>query len=170
VPADYFEFFDLPRELRIDPLELEKRFYNLSRKWHPDLFARKSREEQDLALESSAILNDAYRTLKDPISRTKYLLKLEGFDVAEQGTKDVPPELLEEIFELNMALEDDPDYAPALDRFLHLRAGVDAELESQFEAWDRTKDRAVLAELRSLLNRRKYISNLIDKANVSDRI
>jgi len=90
--------------------------------------------------------------------------------VAEQGTKDVPPELLQDIFELNMALEDDPDYAPALERFIDLRADVDAELKPQFDAWDRTKDRAVLAELRSLLNRRKYISNLIDKANVSDRI
>jgi len=170
VPADYFEVFGLPRHLTIDLKDLEKRFYTLSRKWHPDLFARKSREEQNAALESSAILNDAYRTLKDHIARTTYLLKLEGLDIGEQGTNDVPPDLLEEIFELNMALEDDPDYAPALAGFEEMRAGIDSELEQRFAAWDARQDRAVLAELRNLLNRRKYISNLIDKANVPDRI
>jgi molecular chaperone HscB len=168
LPPDYFAFFDLPRNLAIDLKELEKRFYTLSRKWHPDLFARKSPEEREAALESSAILNDAYRTLKEPIARTMYLLKLEGFDIGQQGTKDVPPELLEEIFELNMALEEDPD--SVADRFIEMRAAVDGEIERKFAAWDDTHDRAVLSELRTLLNRRKYITNLIDKTNVPDRV
>ena len=102
--ADYFEFLELPRNLTIDLKDLEKRFYTLSRQLHPDLYARKSAAERDYALEASAVLNDAYRALKDPISRALYLLKIEGFDIGEQGTKDVPQELLEEVFELNMAL------------------------------------------------------------------
>jgi molecular chaperone HscB len=170
---DYFQFFDLPRNLAIDAKDLEERFYALSRKWHPDLFARKSPREQETALEASAILNDAYRTLKDPIARAMYLLKLEGFEIGEQGAKDVPPELLEEIFELNMALEEDNREAftsgPS-DRFSEMRGAVDAELQEKFDAWDRAHDRSVLAEIRGLLNRRKYISNLIGKANVPDRL
>jgi molecular chaperone HscB len=170
---DYFEFFGLPRNLAIDPKELEERFYALSRKWHPDLFARKSPGERESALDASAILNDAYRTLKDPITRAMYLLKLEGFDIGEQGSKDVPPELLEEIFELNMALEED-NAAVVVDgpsgRFAEMRGAVDAELQQKFGAWDRTHDRTLLAGIRGLLNRRKYISNLIGKANVPDRL
>jgi molecular chaperone HscB len=165
---DYFQFFDLPRNLAIDLKDLEKRFYALSRKWHPDVFAHRRPQEREAALESSAILNDAYRTLKDPIARTMYLLKLEGFDIGQQGTKDVPPELLEEIFELNMALEEDPD--SVADRFIEMRDALDAEIERKFAAWDGTHDRAALAELHALLNRRKYITNLIDKTNVPDRV
>ena len=67
--------------------------------------ARVSQSAQH-ALDATARLNDAYRTLRDPMGRAMYLLKLEGFDVGEQGGKDVPPELLEEVFELNMALEE----------------------------------------------------------------
>jgi molecular chaperone HscB len=167
--ADYFEFLELPRSLAIDPRDLEKRFYALSRQLHPDLYARKSPAEREYALEASAILNDAYRALKDPISRALYLLKLEGFDIGEQGTKDVPPELLEEIFELNMALEEG-EADDARERFLEMRAEVDAELQSQFAAWDATHERNTLNTIRGLLNRRKYITNLIDKTNVPDRV
>src|SRR5581483_3182128 len=103
---NFFEFFALERKLRIDLDDLQKRFYELSRKWHPDRFSRKPAEEQAQALEATAILNDGYRTLRDPVKRAEYLLKEEGFPIGEQRSKDVPPELLEEVFELNMALEE----------------------------------------------------------------
>src|SRR5205085_2801972 len=103
---DYYEFFDMPGRLAIDAKDLEKRFYALSRQLHPDLFSRKPAREREYALEASSVLNDAYRTLRDPVARALYFLRQEGFDIAEQGTRDVPPELLEEVFELNMAIEE----------------------------------------------------------------
>ncbi len=166
----------MPRQLAVDVKALEKSFYTLSRKLHPDLFARKSAKEQEAALETSAVLNDAYRTLKDPIARALYVLKLEGFDIAEQGTKDVPPELLEEVFELNMALEDEnarDEVQAARIRFEAMRDEIDAAMRVNFAKWDEEYDRAVLDAIRGQLNRRKYITNLIartDEANVSDRI
>src|SRR5882762_3190650 len=119
-PADYFRFFGLPRKMNIDIPALEKDFYALSRKLHPDLSARASSQEQQWSLEQSSLLNDAYRTLKDPIKRTQYLLKLEGVELEEQSKSAteqarstgevkkqiVPPDLLEEVFELNMQLEE----------------------------------------------------------------
>jgi molecular chaperone HscB len=176
--ADYFEFLDLPRSLAIDLKDLEKRFYALSRRLHPDLYARKSAEERDYALEASAVLNDAYRVLKDPFSRALYLLKLEGFDIGEQGTKDVPPELLEEVFELNMALEElrtgDTDALPqitsAREKFEAMRSEIDGEMLAKFGEWDVDHNRETLNEIRALLNRRKYVTNLIEKANVPDRV
>ena len=99
---------------------LEREFYELSRKLHPDLYARAGQREQEWSLEQSSLLNDAYRTLKDPITRTEYLLRLEGVELEEQSKtatekaratgevkkQMVPPDLLEEVFELNMQLEE----------------------------------------------------------------
>jgi molecular chaperone HscB len=175
---DYFEFLGLPRSLAIDPKDLEKRFYALSRQLHPDLHSRKSQAERNQAEEQTAVLNDAYRTLRDPVKRAEYLLKLEGFDIGEQTSKDVPPELLEEVFELNMALEElragDADavlqLAAAYERFDGMRGEIDRELDVKFAEWDSAQHRQALADVRGLLNRRKYITNLIAQANVPDRV
>ncbi len=165
---DYFEFFELPRNLAIDLKDLEKRFYTFSRKYHPDVHARKSPEERERAEASAAILNDAYRTLRDPIRRAQYLLKIEGFEIGEQGSKDVPPELLEEVFELNMAIEEAEALEPFRLKFEGMRGELDAELQRKFEAWDSGRSRETLAAVRGLLNRRKYITNLIAQTNVPD--
>ncbi len=163
---DYFEFFGLPHSLSIDAADLEKRYYQLSRKWHPDLFARRSEAEKQQALDNTALLNDAYRTLKDPVRRAEYALTAAGMDAAEQKSGKVPPELLEEVFELNMALEElrsgDEDARPQLEeartKFLDMRAGIDAELERKFTEGDQA-----LPEIRAILNRRNYIRNLISE-------
>src|SRR6476646_11786053 len=119
-PVDYFTFFGLPIKLNLDVAALEKDFYEFSRKLHPDLNARAGSQEQEWSLEQSSLLNDAYRTLKDPIKRTQYLLHLEGIVLEEQSKSAteqarttgelkkqiVPPDLLEEVFELNMQLEE----------------------------------------------------------------
>jgi molecular chaperone HscB len=169
---DYFEFLDLPRNLDVDAQDLEKRFYALSRQLHPDLHSRKSQAEREQAEESTAVLNDAYRTVRDPITRAEYLLKLEGFDIGEQGTKDIPPELLEEVFELNMAIEeaDVAQLESARGKFEGMLGEIDAEMKQAFARWDETHNRESLTAVRGLLNRRKYITNLIAKANVPDRI
>ena len=115
---DFFAIFNLPRKLHVDTAGLERQFYAKSRKLHPDRFASKPAAEQEAALAASSDLNDAYRTLKDPVLRTQYLLTLEGVELEEQskaateaarisGTEKkqlIPPELLEEVFELNMQL------------------------------------------------------------------
>jgi len=163
LPDNYFDFFEIPHRLSLDLKELEKRFYALSRKWHPDRFARGSAEEKELALDASAILNDGYRVLRDPIQRANYLLKEHGFDIGEQQGKDVPPELLEEVFELNMALEesDEPAIAEARKRFEGMLREVDSELEKLGAEYDQAPSRDTLATVRATLNRRKYIQNLV---------
>jgi molecular chaperone HscB len=169
---NYFEFLGLPRSLGIDAKDLEKRFYALSRTLHPDLHSRKSPGEREQAEQSTAVLNDAYRTLRDPIARAEYLLGLEGFDTGEQGSKDVPPELLEEVFELNMAIEeaDLPELESARRKFEGMRREIDTELQQTFGQWDATGSREALAAVRGLLNRRKYMTNLIAQTNVPDRV
>src|SRR6202045_4799402 len=120
LPVNYFSFFGLSRKLNLDVVHLEQDFYELSRKLHPDLCARADKREQEWSLEQSSLLNDAFRTLKDPVKRTEYLLRLEGVELEEQSKaatekartsgqikkQVVPPDLLEEVFELNMQLEE----------------------------------------------------------------
>ncbi len=198
--ADYFTFFSLPPKLRIDTSALEKAFYSLSRKLHPDRFASKPLAEQEAALAESSQLNDAYRTLKDPILRTQYLLTLEGIQLEEQSKaateaartsgvekkQVVPPELLEEVFELNMQLaemraakqmgEDEPelrrDLMTAKDAFDEKMVETQAELEALWSHWDAALDagdRAAQIKARdamvTVLNKRNYLRNLVRDVN-----
>jgi molecular chaperone HscB len=196
----YFEVFSLPPKLALDTVVLEKQFYALSRKLHPDRFAGRPLAEQEAALERSSLLNDAYRTLKDPILRTQYLLKLEGVELEEQSKaateaarasgiekkQVVPPELLEEVFELNMQLqemraakqmgEDEPelrrDLMTAKDAFDAKMVETQAELDGLWSAWDAgvdAGDEAAKATAKDamveLLNKRSYLRNLVRDVN-----
>lgn len=154
----FYEALGLEPRLSIDLDDLKKRFYERSRQWHPDKFSRASAAEQQKALDMTALLNDAFRTLRDPVTRAEYFLRENGLELA----KDAPPELLEEVFELNMALEEmrggdesvRPQLIDAQQKFLAMRAEIDAQLSRWFESED-------LESIRGALNRRRYVSNLI---------
>jgi molecular chaperone HscB len=169
LPRDYFAVFGLDRRLKIDTAALQRKFYDLSRRYHPDRFAGRPAAEQEYALEMTALLNDAYRVLRDPVQRAEYLLKHEGFDVGEQRSNNVPPELLEEVFELNMMLEElrggDESTRPQLEaegkRFGEMLERVDCDLDGEFAVYDSDPDKSVLSVIRTILNRRRYIQNLV---------
>jgi molecular chaperone HscB len=170
---DYYRVLGIEPKLQLNLNELQQLFYGRSRELHPDRFARAEASVRDAALEESSLLNDAYRTLRDPVRRAEYFLKHKGFDIGEQGTKDVPPELLEEVFELNMALEElkagdesaRPQLTQARDQFAALLAQSDIELEQMFAAHDAAAGEQVLKQIRGLLNRRRYIQNLLRDVN-----
>jgi len=106
---DHFEVFGLPRRLGIDAAELQRKFYELSRCGHPDFHQGAPPERQAEILEASARLNAAYRALRDPIGRIEYLVRLdEGRDTREGATvkPKAPPELLEEMFEIQESLQE----------------------------------------------------------------
>jgi len=204
-PVDYFTFFGLPPKLNLDAAALEKDFYDLSRKLHPDLNATTGSQEQEWSLEQSSLLNDAYRTLRDPIKRTQYLLHLEGIQLEEQSKSAteqarssgeikkqiVPPDLLEEVFELNLQLEelrankklgeDDPALAAEIAKHkVTLEAKHEAllqELQKYWADWDSLIDRnhgskapaedraKITSKMVDVLNRRNYIRNLLRDVN-----
>jgi len=169
--TDYYELLGIPRSLNLSLDDLQKRFYELSRQLHPDRFMQKPEAERARALDMSSALNDGYRTLKDPIKRAQYLLSVEGFDIGEQRSKDVPPELLEEVFELNMALEEmrggDDSARPQLEQaeknFAGMLAASDQQLIDLFVKYDVSQSREILTQIRNVLNRRKYIFNLVSE-------
>jgi molecular chaperone HscB len=183
--GDYFSVFLLVPKLDLDLGMLEHQFHKLSRKLHPDRFARASVNEKDWSLADTALLNDAYRTLRDPIRRTEYLLKLQGAEIGEEhagkGRKDpsrVPADLLEEAFDLNMQLEEmrmskkmgetDPELQSGLEqaktKFTDMLDQVDSDLRAQWQVWDNGDEPTRLEaqkKMVSLLDRRRYINNLV---------
>src|SRR5579863_762866 len=104
--SDYFALLELPRKLWIEMSTLEQKFLQLSWKLHPDNFMNASPEEREISLKRSSELNDAYRTLRDPVGRVEYLLAIEGARVEGKNKQQAPPELLEEVFELNESLDE----------------------------------------------------------------
>jgi molecular chaperone HscB len=189
--VNFFEVFDLPRKLGIDAAELQRRFHALSRRHHPDFHQLAPAEEQARVLESSALVNAAYRALRDPIARVEYLLRLEeGREASKDGDETVdghgpsrsnvkpkaPPELLEEMFEIEETLQDArtgslDDTARATlaaqrERLAARRAAEDARITGELSvAWDAAAagDKAkVIADFKAALATRAYLRTVID--------
>ena len=183
--GDYFSFLGLPRRLNLSANDLDQRFRGLSRQFHPDYFFNAPPAERRASLERSSYLNDAYRTLKQPITRVEYLLQLEGFAARspEEASKQVPPDLLEEVFALNEELDEIRDLRasgtpadqlmPRLEQarvpIEQKRAAHEAQLEELSAKWDALVDRSageadrrpVLEALRERVLERNYINNLL---------
>ena len=184
--GDYFAFFGLPRKLTIAPDDLERRFRELSRKFHPDYYYNAAPAERLASLERSSYLNDAYRALRVPATRIEHLLAIEGLpstkSEGESGAAKVPPALLEEVFELNEELDEIREQREAGAEPTTLASRLDAarapierkreEHERQLEAlstqWDSQAEsatpaerRATLDALRETLLERNYINNLL---------
>jgi molecular chaperone HscB len=181
--ADYFALFERPRKLWIDMNSLEQKFLQLSWKLHPDNFVNATETERELSLKRSSELNDAYRTLRDPVARVEYLLGIENMRKEGEHKQQAPPELLEEVFELNESLDElreakssggdlralKPRLETAEKSFGEKLGEVDAQLQATGREWDEAIDanadaaarKKIMARLNELLNRRSYIRNLV---------
>lgn len=178
---DYFALFEMPRKLWIEMNGLEQRFLQLSWKLHPDNFVKATEQERELSLKRSSELNDAYRTLRDPVARVEYLLAIEGERKEGEKKQQAPPELLEEVFELNESLDElrearasGGDLSALKSRlesaeknFEEKLGEVDEQLRVAAREWDAALQgdaatrKKIMARLNELLNRRSYIRNLV---------
>ena len=181
---DHFALFDLPRKLWIEMAGLEQKFLQLSWKLHPDNFVNAPADEQERSLKRSSEVNDAYRVLRDPVARVEYLLEIEGARKEGEHKQQAPPELLEEVFELNESLDElreaketGADLAVLKARlesaeksFQEKLGEVDEQLQVAAQQWDAALDanagdndrKAIMVRLNELLNRRSYIRNLVN--------
>src|SRR5437762_13675184 len=180
---DYFALFEMPRRLWVGMSSLEQKFLQLSWKLHPDNFVNASEQERELSLERSSELNDAYRTLREPVARVEYLLAIEGERKEGEKKQQAPPELLEEVFELNESLDElreakaeGADVAALRARlqaaetnFGGKLAEVDQQMQATAKDWDAAVDseadeaaqKKIMTRLNEHLNRRAYIRNLV---------
>ncbi|MEE9275838.1 MAG: Fe-S protein assembly co-chaperone HscB [bacterium] len=180
IPAevDHFSLFDLPRKLGIDEAALERAYYALSRKLHPDFFQNAPAAKRVRSLDASARLNEAYKALKDPVRRAVYLVELESGKMEENSA--IPPaEMLEEIFEAQEAVEEfkccsEEEEAENLrgrlgaaqECFVALRSGQRDALDDLAKKWDGSLEAGApsseaLDKMRSILSQRNYINNVL---------
>jgi len=185
--TDYFTCLGFPRRLTLDPKKLEAKFYEMSRAFHPDFYQAKSPKEQTISLSNAAVLNTAYRTLRDPIQRAEYLLALESGSVKDIRTSP-PADLFEEILELQDTLEQyrasdrESDEGHQLRETLQTeqqtlerrREEMESQLRQLFSEWDQLQDRGeatsqaraerdrILKQMRELLSHRTYINNIVN--------
>jgi molecular chaperone HscB len=185
--TDYFTCLGFPRRLMLDPAQLEAKFYELSRTFHPDFYQTKSPAEQTISLGNAAVLNTAYRTLRDPIQRAEYLLGLETGSVKDIRTSP-PADLFEEILELQDTLEEyrsserDSQEGQKLRTVLETeqreleqrKQEMEAQLQRLFTEWDQLQDHGeatsetraerdrLLKQMRDLLSNRTYVTSIVN--------
>jgi len=184
---DYFTAVGLPRKLNIDTGLLETKFYEMSRAFHPDFYEGKTEMERAVSLTNSATLNQAYHTLKDPIERVEYLLRLEAGSVKEIPGKP-PTELFETLLEIQEQLDELQSVkaqtgTPSQELIGKLRAEhgtleatrgtLERRLAELFQLWDRLVDRSsgdqaqktekeqVLKQMRDILSQRNYLNTML---------
>ena len=185
---DYFTCMRLPRLLNIDLETLQENFYDLSRTFHPDFYSDKDEQEQTISLGNSALLNTAYRTLKDPIQRAEYLIRLEAGAVKEIRSNP-PADLFDEILELQEDLEEyrslssqSQERREALRQKLNAsrktleqrQTQMESSLKEKFGEWDavqqassepedaRAKKDAILKEMQGILSDKTYVRNIVN--------
>jgi molecular chaperone HscB len=188
--TDHFAVFGLPRKLWLEMSLLEQKFLQLSWKLHPDNFVNACEAERELSLKRSSELNDAYRVLRDPVARVEYLLEIEGERKEGEKKQQAPPELLEEVFELNESLDElreakssggdlselKSKLQTAKNNFQEKLDELDAQLQFVAREWDATLDangtsdvrKKLMGRMNELLNRRSYLRNLV--ANVQKEL
>jgi molecular chaperone HscB len=178
--SDYFTVFGLPRKLTVDGEALQRRFYELSRQHHPDFHQGADAARQAEALAQSALVNRAYRALRDPLARVEYLIALEEGREVREGATDkpkAPRELLQEMLEVQEAIEEAKAEGLGGEAAERLR-GERRRLEERYAAeaevivtrsgeWDRLVDeggdrKALLEWFKQRLATRAYFRTVID--------
>jgi molecular chaperone HscB len=169
----HFQVFGLPEDqLALDESALEKRFLELSRKYHPDRYASKSPLEIEIAHEYSSALNNAYRTLKDPVSRAKYVVERKLGSLEEKSAQ-VPPDMAEFFFEIHDVLDtirDADGNAPesalkeveTAEKQLNEKVqALEDALQSHFVKYDQTADQKEIEKIKQILHERSYIRSFL---------
>jgi molecular chaperone HscB len=175
---DYFTLFGLARDPLLDEQALAGTYYDLSRQLHPDLHQTGPAEEQEASLQNTALVNRAYRTLRDPVQRGRYWLELNGEQLGKENNK-VPPALALLVFEVQEKLAAVREARPAeTDAAQDTLAGLKAELTqvrddlddrmrdlqhrlaANFSKWAQAGSAQLLGELKRVLSDMAYLRTL----------
>ncbi|HYC66360.1 MAG TPA: Fe-S protein assembly co-chaperone HscB [Reyranellaceae bacterium] len=157
---DHFARLGLPASLDIEPAALDRAYFTLQRQWHPDRFVTRPPAEKARASSEAASLNDAYRTLKEPLSRAFYLATLRGVDLPADGKTIDDPDLLMEAMEAREELED----ATSPQAVETLAAKTREELQRSLTALGPLFDKGDKPALRKALLRLRYLDRFADEA------
>ncbi|WP_158827645.1 Fe-S protein assembly co-chaperone HscB [Mucilaginibacter lacusdianchii] len=158
----YFEFYDIPESFNVDAAALKKKFYALSKEYHPDFFANEDEARQQEILEISTINNKAYQTLSDPAKRLEYILR--QHDLVSEGAKpQLPAEFLMEMMDINerlMEVDDAQQLAEITTEVLEVENNLNSELlalTADYETLNNTAKENRLNSIADIYYRQKYL-------------
>lgn len=136
-----FELFELPARFELDVDELTRRYKQSQREVHPDRFVNCGETEQRIAMQKASLLNEAYKTLREPLARAAYLLKLAGIDVKSSQGAQLEPGFLMEQMEFREAMQSLGKTAEPLRKLKTLQRQIDGKTAALFEACMQALDR-----------------------------
>lgn len=155
---NYFELFEMPVTLEIDPGKLAKKYFELQKKYHPDFYTQASEYEQEEALEISSQLNKALKVFKDRDETIKYVLQLKGL-LEEEEKYQLPPDFLMEMMELNEELSDE-----SAARIASIEKELYSEIASIIENYnDERINEPELQKLKAYYYKKKYLKRILDR-------
>ncbi len=156
----YFDLFEIPVQLKVNAAALSKRFFELSRQYHPDYAANASAEEQGEALEKSALLNKAWKTFQNPDETIKYVLQLKGL-LEEEEKYELPPDFLMEVLEINEQIMDGNDPGNLKSKIENLQSDIHAPVTKIVEGYkDGLTTEKELLQVKQYYYKKKYLDRI----------
>ncbi len=161
---NYFEIFGVPVQLKLDKSDLPRRFFELSRKFHPDFYSNATPAEKEKALEITASLNKAFKTFQNADDTIKYVLQLKGL-LEEEEKYQLPPDFLMEVLEINekvMDAEDDPNLkVNLLSAIDNLQSEIYAPVKKIIEYYqDGVTTEKELLQVKEYYYKKKYLTRI----------
>jgi len=159
---NFFDFYDIPESFNPDAALLKKKFYQLSKEYHPDFYANESEEKQQDILELSTINNNAYQTLSDPNRRLEYILRERNL-VTDGAKPQLPGDFLMEMMDINerlMEVDDKDQLANITGEVLATEGDLNGELNTLTAGYEDLDDKAKESRLNDIANiyfRQKYL-------------
>ncbi len=171
IADNYFSQFELPVGYEIDLDRLNRQFRQLQVIVHPDRYAAAGDEQRLRAIKLSSYLNEAYETLKSPLRRAGYLLRLQGVDVDQVEQSDLDPELLFEQMRLRETLAELPRDESALEQLDDLRRSAGSRLARRREEFAGSLALDNLEQARKLFHELQFLTKFqVEIAKVEDAI
>ncbi len=170
---NYFDLYQLPVSFRVDDAELKKKFYELSKRYHPDFYVNEPQEKQQEILELSTLNNKAYQVLSNPLKRMEYILILNNL-MAEGDKYQLPQDFLMEMMDVNEALMEQ-EFQPDPSSLMQITQQVDEiekglfdELKIHTDAFDNQPGQDknnTLLKIKDIWYRQKYLLRIRDSLN-----
>jgi len=167
---NYFDFYAIPQSFNPDAAQLKKKFYELSKQYHPDFYANEDEAKQQEILELSTLNNKAYQALSDPNKRLEYILRLH--DLVSEGAKpQLPSDFLMEMMDINerlMEVDDATELGHITAEVLAVEGDLNeslAKLTDGYEQLDDTAKESRLNEIANIYYRQKYLLRIKESLN-----
>lgn len=162
---DYFELYEMPVSLQVDKKYVQKKYFELQKKYHPDFFSNESAEEQADVLEKSSMINKAYKTFQNDDETIKYVLQIKGL-LEEEEKYELPPAFLAEMMEINETLMevDDSSLEETETKINQLQKHLYAEVQINIEYYNEentTNEQLLL--VKDYYFKKKYLKRILER-------